>query len=140
MNQDLDTMKSKPLFRNKISVKKSRTHGYGVFADKDIRKGEMIEECYFIVTDGGDDVLDDYYFEATDEETFAVLTGYGVIYNHDPKPNADYNFDFRRKICTFTADEPIKKGEEIFITYGEEWFESRDKKAKTRKKKTKKKK
>ncbi len=123
-------MKNKPLFQGKVIVKKSPTHGYGVFADKNFKKGEMIEECYFITTDGGDEVLDDYYFEATDEETFAVLTGYGVIYNHDPKPNADYNFNFKRKICTFTAEESIKKGEEIFVTYGDEWFDSRDKKEK----------
>ena len=56
-------MKSK-LFQNKIFVKKSSMHGYGVFAAKKIRKGEKIEECYILISKGGDKVLEDYYFDA----------------------------------------------------------------------------
>lgn len=119
---------SKKLFHGKIYVKKSPTHGYGVFAGKNFKKGEMIEECYFIVTEGGDEVLDDFYFQAgDDEDSYALLTGYGVIYNHSQEPNADYNMNLRRKIVTITADAPIKKDEEIFVTYGDEWFEARNK-------------
>ena len=51
------------LFQNKIYVKRSKLPGYGVFAGKRIKKGERIEECYIILTPGGDDILEDYYFE-----------------------------------------------------------------------------
>ena len=40
------------LYRNpKIFIKKSNIHGYGVFANQDIKSGELLEECpYFEVS------------------------------------------------------------------------------------------
>ena len=66
---------SKPLYLNQIIVKKSRLHGYGVFAGKKIRKGEVIEEVYFIISRGGDRKLEDYYFDAKGKH--ATFLGYG---------------------------------------------------------------
>lgn len=111
------------LKQNKIYVKKSPIHGFGVYADKLIRKGELIEECYAILTPGGDDILDDYYFDANG--TYAFLTGFGSIYNHDDEPNANYTINKKTKVATIVADKQIKKGEEIFVSYGEEWFTTR---------------
>jgi len=116
--------KASKLFQNKIYVKKSRTHGYGVFADKTIRKGEKIEECYMIISrKGGDKALEDYYFDAKGKH--AIFTGYGIIYNHTTDPNADYFINVKRRIATIKAARTIKKGEEIFVSYGEDWFSSR---------------
>lgn len=115
-------MKTK-LFQNKLIVKKSPMHGYGVFAGKTIKKGEKIEECYIIISKGGDKVLDDFYFDAKGK--YAVFTGYGSIYNHSDDPNADYTINIKKRKATIKAVKPIRKGEEIFITYGEEWFSSR---------------
>ena len=123
-------MKSKKLFQNQIAVKKSPTHGFGVFAEKTIRKGEKIEECYFILSKGGDKVLEDFYFEAKGKFKYALLTGFGIIYNHADDPNADYNFNFKKRIATIHAERTIHKGEEIFVTYGDDWFSSRDLKPK----------
>lgn len=116
--------KDKKLIRKNIYVKKSPTHGYGVFAGEDIRKGTIIEECYFILTKGGDEVLDDYYFDAG--KKYAFFLGYGSIYNHDVEPNADYVLNKTRRIATITAERKIKKGEEITVSYGDEWFSDRD--------------
>ncbi len=114
----------KKLFQNKIYVKKSPTHGYGVFAGKDFRKGELIEECYIIISPkGGDKVLEDFYFDIKGK--YGVFTGYGSIYNHSEDPNADYNISISKKLATIKADRTIKKGEELFVSYGEEWFSSR---------------
>lgn len=72
-----------------------------------------------------------YYFEYTNKE-FAVVLGYGSIYNHSYKPNAQYRFNFRKKVMVVRAIKKIKMGEEIFINYNfwsddksslEEWFE-----------------
>lgn len=120
-------MKTK-LFQNKLVVKKSSLHGYGVFAGKDIKKGEKIEECYFIITKGGDKVLDDYYFDAKGKD--AIFLGFGSIYNHSNDPNADYTISLTNRITTIKASKFIPKGKEIFISYGEEWFSSRGLKAK----------
>lgn len=125
-------MKTKKLFQNKLIVKKSSMHGYGVFAGKTIRKGEKIEECYMIITRGGDKKLEDYYFDANGKH--AIFTGFGIIYNHADDPNADYTLNFKRRIATFTAERTIPKGEEIFVSYGDKWFSDRGLKAKKPKK------
>lgn len=119
---------SRRLFQNKIFVKKSNIHGYGVFADKNIKKNERIEECYFILSNCEDDVIIDYVFDLKGRS--ALLLGYGSLYNHSEDPNTDYTLNKKRKIATFKAIRPIKKGEEILISYGEEWFSSRNKREK----------
>lgn len=120
---------AKPLFQNKIYVKKSRIHGFGVYAGKKIRKGEKIEECYFLLSyRGGDKKLEDYYFDAKGK--YAMLLGFGCIYNHAEEPNADYTINMKRRIFTFKAERTIQKDEEIFVSYGDKWFKSRNLKPK----------
>lgn len=118
----------KQLLQNKITVKKSKTHGYGVFAEKEIKKGEKIEYCYFILTKGGDEGLEDFYFDAN--RKYAVFLGYGSIYNHSEYPNADYRINVKKRIATIKANRTIRKGEEILISYGAKWFKSRGLEAK----------
>lgn len=130
-------MKSKPLFQNAIFVKKSSTHGFGVFAGKTIRKGQKIEECYTIFSRrGGNRQLEDYYFDA--DGKYALLMGFGSIYNHSDDCNADYKINQKTRVTTLTAERTIKKGEEIFVSYGEEWFSSRNMKPKNAANKSKK--
>ena len=116
-------MKAKKLFQSEIFVKKSPMHGYGVFAGKTFRKGTILEECYLIISRGGDNKLADYYFDAKGK--YALMTGYGIIYNHSDDPNADYKIDVKRRLATIKAARTIRKGEEIHISYGNEWFSSR---------------
>jgi SET domain-containing protein len=40
-------MKDKLIFNNKMEVRSSPIHGYGVFAKEDIKAGEILEEIYF---------------------------------------------------------------------------------------------
>lgn len=117
------------LFQNKIHVKKSSMHGYGVFAGKALKKGEIIEECYFILSKGGDDVIQDFYFDAKGRS--ALFLGFGSIYNHAEKPNADYNIKVKKRLAVIKAKRDIKKGEEIFVSYGDKWFSSRGWEAKS---------
>ena len=119
---------NKKLFLNKLAVKKSTIHGFGVFAEKDLRKGEKIEECCFVFSAVEDDIVEDYLFEAG--KRFALLFGYGSLYNHSDDANCEYTFDLKRRVATFVAAEPIKKGQEIFVSYGDEWFATRDVKKK----------
>lgn len=115
-------MKSR-LTQNKLVVKKSSMHGYGVFAEKNLKKGELIEECYALISRGGDKKLEDYYFDAKGK--YALLTGFGSIYNHSDEPNAEYDINPKKCLAVIKADKAIRKGEEIFVSYGEEWFSSR---------------
>lgn len=118
----------KKLFVNKIAVKKSARHGYGVFAEKNFKKGEVIEECYMIVTRGGDKGLEDYYFDVKGKH--GIFTGFGIVYNHSEDPNADYDIYAKSRLVRFKANRAIKKGEEISIDYGEGWFGDRGRRAK----------
>ena len=111
------------LFQNKLVVKKSPKHGYGVYAKKKMRKGEKIEECYIIISRGGDRKLEDYYFDANGK--YALFTGFGSIYNHATDPNADYTINVKKCLATIKAERTIQKGEEIFVSYGAYWFKSR---------------
>lgn len=104
-------------------------HGYGVFAGKHFKKGEIIEECYAIITKGGDETLEDYYFAV--KKKYALLTGFGSIYNHTHEPNADYIINAKRQLAIIKAAQSIRKGEEIFVSYGDKWFTSRDMKDKS---------
>ena len=121
------------VFQKKIIVKKSRLHGYGVFATHNIRKGEKIEACYVLISRGGDKVLQDYYFDAKGK--YALFTGFGSIYNHADEPNVDYSINITKRIATFKANKTIRKGEEIFVDYGEKWFKDRGLKLKVTRKK-----
>jgi hypothetical protein len=110
--------------QHKLTVKPSSIHGHGVFANINFAAGEVIERCYIILTLGKDEELRNYYFKA--EEKSAVPTGFGFIYNHANEPNASYDFEKEHHFMVFTALRPIKKGEEILISYGESWFSDRN--------------
>lgn len=112
------------LIQNNIIVKKSAIHGYGVFATNTIIKDEIIETCYALTTNKCDPALYDYYFGH--RERSLVLLGYGFIYNHSSAPNATYLFDEDKKIMIIKALKNITKNEEIFISYGKNWFSSRN--------------
>jgi SET domain-containing protein len=113
------------LVQKSLKIKKSSIHGYGVFAGENIQEGEIIEECYALLTQQRDTALKDYYFRGGNQGN-AVLLGYGWIYNHANKPSASYIFDEENKVMTFKAVKSIAAGEEIFISYGTNWFSSRN--------------
>lgn len=114
----------KKLLQPQLLVKKSSVHGYGVFADKDFLENDIIEECYSILCDGADTVLNKIYFDVDGQH--ALLTGYGSIYNHSDSPNMRYYFDEMHKVTVFIATRNIKQGEELFHSYGKYWFSSRN--------------
>src|SRR5579883_3093437 len=97
----------KKLFQSKIQIQKSTTHGYGVFARKNFRKGEKIEECYIIVSRGGDRGLEDFYFDIKGK--YGIFTGFGIIYNHSEDPNADYFINVKRRLATIKAARKNRK-------------------------------
>jgi|CXWL01.1.fsa_nt_gi SET domain-containing protein len=94
----------------------------GVFALKDFNVGEVIEVSPIILLPMEDQVsiektkLRLYYFDLTDTH-FAIVLGYGSLYNHSYNSNARYNLSIKRKTMEIKAILPIKKGEEIFINY-----------------------
>jgi len=119
-------MKAK-LFQNKIYVKKSPIHGYGVFAKEDINAGEIVEECHTLFTKE-DRYLHDYLFKGDDDH--ALPLGFGAIYNHADIPNATFDCTTEKGLIIFTALKKISAEEEILCYYGKYWFSSREIKTK----------
>lgn len=111
------------LLKKKLVVKKSTVHGYGVFAQEAIAPGEMIEECVVIPIEIKTIDLIDYIFEGN--STAVLPLGFGPIYNHQLSPNASYSYQKETNRMIFRAIKPITEGEEIFISYGKNWFDSR---------------
>ncbi|QDH23090.1 SET domain-containing protein [Saccharibacillus brassicae] len=106
----------------------------GVFATRDIAKGELIHEAPVVAYENEDHehiektILADYVFEYGANHT-AILLGYGSLLNHSYTPNATYEISFDKHTFDFYAYTDIKAGEEVLINYnGEEdctdplWF------------------
>lgn len=116
------------LVRRNIYVKKSSIQGYGVFAGEDINPDEVIEECLTLSRQSADAVLENYYFQETENGYYLLPLGFGSIYNHSNHPNADHEFDLVNSLMILRSNRLIKKDEEVFIFYGPTWFQERGKK------------
>ena len=117
---------------NKIGIKKSPIHGWGVFALEDIEIGDLIEECLYvpIETYNEGDILTHYSFpyprvvveikdsnKKIDKLIQVVVLGYGSLYNHSLTPNVDYITNTELGLFEFISFKKIKKGEELIIKY-----------------------
>ena len=114
----------------KIYIAASRIHkaGRGVFAGENIRGGGIIEVCPVIVVSQKERFLlrktslVNYYFlwgkqKRKNLRTAAICLGYGSLYNHSFRPNAQYKKDVAASVILFSALRDIKKDEEITINY-----------------------
>lgn len=116
----------KILTLDKIYIGKSRIFnaGRGVFARRDIKKGEVIEYCPIIKISKYDtsilneSILVTYFFYFGEKkEKSAIILGFGSIYNHSENPNAVIKIIEKESVATFTAINNINKGDEITFNY-----------------------
>ena len=109
-----------------IEVKKSPVSdgefNRGVFATRDIKKGELFHEAPVISYPNDQHqyieqtLLADYAFEYGINHS-AILLGYGMLFNHSYEHNAIYEINFENHTFDFYAFTDIKAGDEIFINY-----------------------
>jgi len=110
-------------YNNKIEVKKSHIHGYGVFAKENIASGEILEECHYLEVCQNLSIATNVFFSwpsSADIEYHAIVLGNGSIYNSSKKDgenNADWETDIERHLYIFRSIKDIKKGEEIKTYY-----------------------
>ncbi len=109
--------------------------GRGVFTDKLIRKGEVIETCPVIPLSKEEikiirktRLVHYWYSWSKDLRTGqCIVMGWGMIYNHSCKPNADFKSDMKNKNIIYFAIKDILPGEEITDDYGVRlWFKEHD--------------
>ena len=125
-------MKDKLYHNPKLEVRKSSTHGYGVFAKEDIKKGELLEECHYRAVEGyfEDDNLYRYIYAFLDgelpngqkREHHCIVFGYAPLYNSSNEfEGVNVRWKFKKhisyKLFVFTAIKDIKKDEELLLGY-----------------------
>ncbi len=112
-----------------VMIGASTVSGRGVFSLKAIPEGDIIERCPALeVTDqdiGGE--LLNYVFYGSTENARLVVMGNGMLFNHSSTPNVAY---YREQgelgvELVLYALRNIRKGEELFYSYGEEWWATR---------------
>ncbi|WP_100404915.1 SET domain-containing protein [Bacillus solitudinis] len=97
----------------------------GVFATRDIKKGELLHEAHVIPYPNEEHVLieetalADYVYEYGKNHS-AIVLGYGMLFNHSYTPNATYDINFEKHIFEYYAYTDIKAGDEVLINYNGE--------------------
>jgi uncharacterized protein len=116
-------------YTDKISIKNSLISGggRGVFAEKDFKKGEVIEVCP-LITDHKENFknskIKDYTFKSKFKKGQEVIVfGMCSMYNHSNNFNVHHNQDPENMI--YRAGRDIKKGEELYVNYGGDYWNSR---------------
>lgn len=105
-------------------VAASPVHGRGVFSNRDIDAGELIERAPLIpISNNEDELLKNtslyhYYFLVKNEQIKVVLgLGYSSLYNHGAPSNAAYHINLEEQTIDIKAVQAIKANGEIFINY-----------------------
>jgi hypothetical protein len=126
---------------NNVEVKKSCMGDRGAFATKDIKKGEIVEVCPVILEKRenvkSNTEIDNYVFSSGREGEVAVAFGYCSLFNHDDEYNVEWQVDPQSQKVVLKATQDINKGDEMFISYGKNYWKSRDKEVKSCHKKDK---
>lgn len=109
--------------------------GRGVFALRDIKKGEVIEVAPVIpvakenVVENGE-APDGYLLTWDDEEEgeeYCMPLGYIMMYNHGPAANMDLESNIGDYTITAKASRDIKAGEELTWDYScDLWWEEEE--------------
>ncbi|NRD76716.1 SET domain-containing protein-lysine N-methyltransferase [Bacillus sp. BRMEA1] len=123
-----------------IYVKNTEKYGRGIFASRNIEKGELIEQSPVLVSPKSErkylkkTTLFQYCFiwgEKYDQT--AIALGYGSLFNHSFTPNAMFINDLEHLTINFYAISDIQEGDEIKINYNGDpndrtplWFEVLD--------------
>ena len=113
-----------------IYIKEVAGKGRGVFAVRDFKRGELVETAPVITFPVKDvDLIDetalaDYYYKWGDEH-FALVLGYGSLYNYSATPNLSFRTDLPNKVMLYRAKKAIRKNQELTINYlCDLWFDA----------------
>lgn len=125
---------------NCLYIADTKNKGRGVFTDKFIEAGTLIEVAPVIVLNEADtEKVHEtalYYYTfmwSENNKIAAVVLGYGSIYNHSYSPNCEYKTFYEDEVVHFVALRDIEAGEELTINYNHDpndqsllWFKTRD--------------
>jgi hypothetical protein len=112
-----------------VTIGASTVSGRGAFALQKISEGDIIERCPALEVneqDVGGELLN-YVFYGSTQSTRLVVMGNGMLFNHSSTPNVAY---YREQsalgvVLVLYALRNISKGEELFYSYGDDWWTTR---------------
>lgn len=98
--------------------------GRGVFAARDIKKDELIEEAPVVVLPKKETALlakselyNYYFLWGEEKQDIGIGLGFASLYNHSYTPNATYKKLLQEKLLQYVALRDIAKDEEITVNY-----------------------
>lgn len=133
-----DPKKLEYLPAGNIILGDSGIHGRGVFALKNFKAGEIIERCPLVeMANRSKYQIDSQVYaymyaqppcECDECEKhgfiFHMALGYGMMYNHQDNPNALWKFNYTQLLGDVIAIKDIIAGQEIFVNYGNCYFDN----------------
>ena len=127
----IDDYKSTVIEYDKFIVKESLipNSGRGVFSNKDFKKGEIVEICP-LISDKKENInksiIKDYTFKNKFKDEEVIVFGLCSLYNHSDNNNIYHDQDGKGNMV-YKAVRDIKKGEELYVNYGSNYWNSRNK-------------
>jgi hypothetical protein len=114
-----------PYFYSTDHIRKSTIGDRGVIASKDYKEDDILEVCPCIKQNINtiEGKIIDYLFRYDDDHSL-IAFGYCSMYNHLDDNNATWEVLNENQIV-IKATKNIKKGEEIFVNYGDDYWNSR---------------
>lgn len=106
-----------------VNIKTTKKYGRGLYASKNLKKGQVIEVCELLVLSQIDTIRVDktdlkwYVFKYNDVQDCLVL-GNGELFNHSNNANVSYQI-INNKMY-FVAKRNIKKGRQLFTDYNQD--------------------
>lgn len=114
---------------NNMYIKESQVggkYGRGVFASMDFNKNEILEMTPYIEDDTENfiGVVRDYVFTKDYTNSIGILAfGFISLCNHNDNPNTKWIIE--DKYMILKTIKPIKKDEEILVSYGPNYWSTR---------------
>ena len=115
---------------NYVDISNIPNSGSGLFAGKNYSVGETVMINPFIISRPSSEKLNDYVFKGKAPGTHhnIFIQGEISLMNHSQTPNVyPYNFDYNNRCAIAKAMRNIKQGEELFISYGDSYWTTRNK-------------
>lgn len=122
MNNSRSMYKDSLLISEKVAVKRSKIHRWGVFAIEKIEKHEVIEEFpyFFVFQEEMNNTQSIMQYSYEFDGGYVIGMGHCGLYNHSTDSNIDYQVDKLNEIMIHYATRDINIGEELTLNYGVE--------------------
>ena len=101
--------------------------GRGAFSERDFSPGDVVEVCPVILLDYQikelslpvQRVVFNWAKLCDAPEKYALVLGYGSMYNHADHPNLRYSADSENQAMIYTAVRDIEHGEQLTVSYNQ---------------------